>query len=104
MTIHESKLRLAANPADLEAIEALLERFPSIDEDETQRIAKYLKTASSLDVGLLSSNKAAWDAAERLRAARPELFRMGGKGWLVMTVITVGTALMLWWLYAVASQ
>ena len=104
MTIQESKLRLAANPAELEAVEALLVRYPAIDESETRRIADFLRHAPSLDVGLLSSNKTAWDSVDELRAKRPELFRMGRKGWLIVAMIALGTALMLLWLHSVASR
>ena len=104
MTIVESRLRLASDPAGLEATEALLERFPDIDEAETKRIAAFIRSGSSLDIGLLSSNQPAWAKVETLRADRPELFRMSARGWVSVAVMAAFTAGIIWMLYALAAR
>ncbi len=103
MTVQQSKFRLAADPVELEAVEALLERYPDIADADMQRIASYLREASSLDVGLLSSNKEAWAAQEKLRADRPDLFRTSARGWMIGLVVIIVSALLIYWLTTFAD-
>ena len=115
MTVQQSKFRLAADPVELETVEALLERYPAIAivmltsaataiaDADMLRVASYLREASSLDVGLLSSNKEAWAAQEKLRADRPDLFRTSARSWMIGLVVIIVSALLIYWLTTFAD-
>ena len=98
MSNFESRVRLAKDGEAFRRTETLLEAYPDISEEETVDVAAYLKTASALDVGLLSANKVAWDAAEALRKARPDLFRASLRGWLIGLAVIGFSLLLVFWL------
>ena len=102
MTNQESRLRLTKDPARFERVEAQLERYPDLSDAEVQEVATYLRTAASLDIGLLSSNKVAWDNSEQLRADRPDLFKTSSKSWAALAAIVIGSLLLLYGFTAIA--
>ena len=81
-----SRQRLAVDPGALQRAEELLYAYPSITDAEVEEIAAYLKSGPPMDIGLLSSNEAAWSAAERLRADHKALFATSLKAWLVWII------------------
>lgn len=83
MQTQPSRQRLAVDPGALQRAEQLLCSYPEISDAEVKEVAAYLKSGPQMDIGLLSSNEAAWSAAERLRADHKALFATSMKAWLL---------------------
>ena len=83
MQSQPSRQRLAVDPGALQRTEQHLYAYPRITDAEVEEVAIYLKSGPQLDLGLLSSNEAAWSAAERLRSDHKSLFATSTKAWLI---------------------
>lgn len=83
MQTQPSRQRLAVDPGSLQRAEDLLHAYPGITDAEIEEVATYLKSGPPMDIGLLSSNDAAWSAAERLRTDHKHLFATSMRGRLI---------------------
>lgn len=89
MQISESRAKLATDPQNLARTEGLLLRYPDVSSDEVEEIGRYLRRASAMDMGLLSTNQQAWSNAERYRLDHPRMFATTAKEKLVWTIATL---------------
>jgi hypothetical protein len=76
-----ASLSLAADADALNSAERLLLKYPEVTDDERDSIAAFLKTGDPIDIGLLSSNRAAWANAERFKVEHRHYFAMTRAGW-----------------------
>lgn len=99
MTVTNTRQRLSADAEKLTHIEFLLDLYPGTTEAELAQIAHFLKTAPSMDIGLLSANSDAWQTVERIRRDHPRLFRTPTRSWVIIAVALVAVALIIAWLW-----
>ncbi|WP_114228800.1 MULTISPECIES: hypothetical protein [Sphingomonas] len=104
MTIENPRHRLVADGHRLDHVEALLERYPDTSADERDEIGIFLKEASPLEVGLLSSNAAAWTKAEQYKIDHPERFRTSTRTWAMLIGIGLAAAATLVLIWDVAAH
>lgn len=99
MKISESRAKLATDPQNLARTEGLLLRYPEVSSDEVEEIGRYLRRASAMDMGLLSTNHQAWSNAERYRLDHPRMFATTAKEkliWTIATLTVIAIFVLLW--------
>lgn len=99
MNDNNSRSRLVGGESQIDRVEALLERYPDTSEAEGREIGDFLKTATPLEVGLLSANGSVWTKAEQYKADHATLFRTSPwelAGWIGLGAIVVLTIVLLW--------
>ena len=95
----KSRDRLVGGDSQLDRVEDLLERYPVTSEAEGREIGAFLKQATALELGLLSSNPSVWTKAERYKADHAHLFatsRLEVAGWIGLGLAVVLTIVLLW--------
>ena len=99
MKMSESRAKLARNPHGLSRTESLLIQYPQLSSEELKEVGQYLRRASPMDMGLLSTNQEAWSNAERYRREHPSVFAATVKEklvWAVATIAVVAILALLW--------
>ena len=93
MKVSNTGTAIAHDPEALHDAEGLLGRYPEIDESERDRLAEFLRSGAPIDIGLLSSNRQVWRAADRFRRDHPKYFRMGARGYAGWAAAVTGLGL-----------
>lgn len=99
MIMTESRAKLASDAHALSRIEMLLVDYPDVSKDEEQEIGSYLRSASAMDIGLLSTNDEAWAKAQRYQKDHPSVFRTTLREfavWALLAAFLAGVVLLLW--------
>ena len=99
MTTTKIRHHIDVDSDALARAERLLLAYPNLEQAELEEAAEYLKRANPLETGILSGNKAAWAASERIRADHPHLFRLSGRTkllWLVVVTALAAAIVALW--------
>lgn len=94
-----SRDRLVGGASQLDRVEDLLERYPDTNATEGEEIAAFLKTATPLEVGLLSSNARLWTKAEQYKQDHPQHFRTSARElalWLGLGAAVIAAIVLLW--------
>lgn len=99
MKISEAGKKLATNPEDLTRTEGLLLRYPDIDAEQRDEVGHFLRRATPIDAGILSTNELAWRKSEAFRAEHPSYFRTSKTERLVIAVMTSTVALVIFLLW-----
>jgi len=95
----QSRDRLVGGASQLDRVEDLLGRYPDTNPSEGAEIAAFLKSATPLEVGLLSSNARLWTKAEQYREDHPQHFRMARRElalWLGLGAAVIAALVLLW--------
>jgi hypothetical protein len=80
-------------------IEALLLRYPEIDQAEEEEILRFLKKGSHLDVGLLCARDRVKPKVEAFRRAHAKRFALGLKDVLLFLAIAAAPILGMAWYF-----
>jgi hypothetical protein len=92
----ESRRAISHDFDALAETEALLRKYPHVTDAERDRIGRFLRHGSPMDIGLLSSNPDVWTAAQNFRAENRGYFALGGgfyAGWVV-ALVSIGLGLL----------
>jgi|SRR5690242_539624 hypothetical protein len=95
----KSRDRLAADAQQLALVEGLLLKYPRVRPDEIDSIARFLRHGPTIDIGLLSANRAAWDKADAFRRDHPARFATSPREYAVIAAIAATFVLGLVWLW-----
>lgn len=99
MNINATRRKLADDADALASAEQLLLRYPEVSTDEQGEIARFLTRATVMDMGLLSTNAAAWAKAEQFRADHRSIFALSALGyaaWIVAALVACAILISLW--------
>lgn len=98
MNIATARSAIAHDSETLKDIQALLRRYPDIDEQERDRIGQFLRHGAPIDLGLLSSDPELWSAAGAFKSRHPHYFALGRRfylGWAAAITALMGGLLLI---------
>ncbi len=84
---------IAHDPKMLDEVQRLLRRYPDLNEQERDRVGKFLRGGAPIDLGLLSSDPELWRAAGAFKAHHPHYFTLGRRfyvGWAAAITTLIG--------------
>ncbi len=99
MQMTETRAKLATDAHALSRIEMLLLQYPQVTTAEREEIGSYLRRATVMDLGLLSTNEQAWSKAERYRREHPDVFATTAweyAVWAFLALAFLTTVALLW--------
>ena len=94
-----SRDRLVGGASQIDRVELLLTRYPATSEAERHEIADFLKHATPLEVGLLSSDASVWTKVEQYKTDHPHHFTtstLALAAWIGLAAAVVLAVILLW--------